>query len=198
MSSAAVMDRRALLRGGMAAIVPVLAQRPTQDTGSAAPLRQPELAGRPRDRITDYENDPFIIGVERRLRCTCGCNLDVHTCRTTDFTCTYAPQLHREVVALVEQNKSAEEILAAFVAEYGETILMAPPKEGFNWAAYLLPGIVIGIVGSVIAWVLIRRSRMAARAPAASNKESPGALSFTELSEDDATRLQAELQRLEQ
>ena len=131
------------------------------------------------------------LGVERRLRCTGGCNLDVYTCRTTDFTCTYSPALHQEIVALVQQGKTADEVVGAFVAKYGETALMAPPKRGFNWAAYLLPGIVITIVGIVIAAVLIRRSRVATVAAVAQEPDMAG------LSPGEAARLKAELDRLE-
>jgi cytochrome c-type biogenesis protein CcmH len=163
-----------------------------QDT-SVARLWQPDLAGRPRERVTNYENDPFIIGVERRLRCTCGCGLDIYTCRTTDFTCTFSPELHREVVGLVEQDKNAEEIIAAFVAKYGEKALMAPPRAGFNWAAYLLPGIAITFVGLVLGWVLMRRARRRSPlpAPAAPAGGAPG------LTQDETARLDEELARLE-
>jgi hypothetical protein len=34
---------------------------------------------------------------------------------------------------------SAQEILDAFVETYGEVALMAPKREGFNWAGYLVP-----------------------------------------------------------
>jgi cytochrome c-type biogenesis protein CcmH/NrfF len=183
------LRRRDFLRAGaVAAVAPLLATA-AQDT-SVARLAQPELAGRPREAVTDYQNDPFIIGVERRLRCTCGCNLDIYTCRTTDFTCTYSPELHREIVGLVEQKMSAEEIVAAFVAKYGEQALMAPPKEGLNWAGYLLPGVTITVVGVVIAWVLMRRHRQPA--PAAAGVPHP-----TDLSADEDARLRAALERLE-
>jgi cytochrome c-type biogenesis protein CcmH len=165
-------------------------QGAARDT-AAAQLWQPDLAGRPRTAITDYDNDPFIVGLERRLRCTCGCNLDIYTCRTTDFTCTYSPALHKEIVALVQQGKTADEVVAAFVAKYGETALMAPPKRGFNWAAYLLPGIVITIIGIVIAAVLIHRSRGATVAALAPEPD------VARLSPDEAARLRAELDRLE-
>lgn len=184
------VDRRGFLRTGALAALPFLGGRQPQDTAAAAPLFQPDLAGRPRGRVTDYQNDPFIIGVERRLRCTCGCNLDIYVCRTTDFTCTYSPELHREIVGLVEQNLTADEIIAAFVAKYGEQSLMAPPKEGFNWAGYLLPGVAITLTGVIIGWVLLRRARIPAAAEAA-----PG--SATGLSQDDEARLRAELDRLE-
>jgi cytochrome c-type biogenesis protein CcmH/NrfF len=189
------LDRRAFVRraawlGLAPAAVAQAPQGSTRDS-AAARLWQPDMAGRPRGEITDYENDPFIVGVERRLRCTCGCNLDIYTCRTTDFTCTYSPALHREIVALVQQGKTAEEVIAAFVAKYGETALMAPPKRGFAWAAYLLPGIVITIVGIVLGAVLVRRSRMAAVAAVAPAPDTAG------LSPDQAARLAAALDRLE-
>jgi cytochrome c-type biogenesis protein CcmH/NrfF len=185
------MDRRSFLRTGALAVLPALGGHGPQDTTTAAPLYQPDLAGRPRGRVTDYQNDPFVIGVERRLRCTCGCNLDIYTCRTTDFTCTYSPELHREIVSLVEQDMTADEIVAAFVAKYGEQALMAPPKEGFNWAGYLLPGVAITLTGVVLGWVLLRRTRMPAQTEAASASPSGG------LSDDDEARLRAELDRLE-
>ena len=47
--------------------------------------------------------------------------------------------MHRDVMALVEGGYSAQEILDAFVDTYGERALMAPKKEGFNWAGYLVP-----------------------------------------------------------
>ena len=47
--------------------------------------------------------------------------------------------MHREVLALREHGlKSAQEVLDAFVAEYGEKALMAPKPEGFNLWGYLL------------------------------------------------------------
>jgi cytochrome c-type biogenesis protein CcmH len=183
------LGRRSFL-GAALGLVPVL-QAP-QDT-AVAPLWQPDLAGRPRQRVTNYENDPFIIGVERRLRCTCGCGLDIYTCRTTDFTCSYSPELHREVVALVEQGQTADQILAAFVAKYGEKALMAPPRAGFNWAAYLLPGIAIALAGLVLGWVLVRRSRTAAPVPVVAGP--PGGA--TGLTQDEAALLEQELARLE-
>src|SRR3990172_5145891 len=104
-------------------------------------LPDPWQAGKPRGRVTDYENDPFIVGVEEKLRCTCGCNLSVYTCRTTDFTCETSPAMHRQVVGLADQAKSADEILQIFVSQHGETVLMAPPRRGFNLAAYFVPGL---------------------------------------------------------
>jgi cytochrome c-type biogenesis protein CcmH len=102
-----------------------------------------------------------IQAIEQKLTCHCGCTLDIFTCRTTDFTCTTSPRLHRQVVALYEGGADAQDILDAFVAQYGERALMAPEPKGFNLAGYLLPGALILLVGSILAWVIGRRFRLA-------------------------------------
>jgi cytochrome c-type biogenesis protein CcmH len=136
----------------------LLAQEPTGgDSLSADPLRQPWNVGIQRDTVGVLDNDPVVIAIERRLRCTCGCTLDMYTCRTTDFTCTYSPELHREVVAMIEEGKSPEEIIAFYVERDGEAVLMAPPAEGFNIAGYLVPGLVIATVGLGLGAYLSRR-----------------------------------------
>ncbi|HEU4699198.1 MAG TPA: cytochrome c-type biogenesis protein CcmH [Gemmatimonadales bacterium] len=129
--------------------------------GAEGSLRDPAAAGRSQEATSRFDNDPTVKGIELRLACRCGCTLDVFTCRTTDFTCTYSPAMHREVVALHEQGQSPPQIVDAFVAKYGETVLMAPKPRGFNLAGYLVPGAAITAVGGALAWVLVRRHRLA-------------------------------------
>ncbi len=124
------------------------------------------LAPRPgaRPSMTVLERDDL----EHRIKCQCGCVLDVYTCRTTDFSCSVSPAMHSDVMALVDGGYSAPEILAAFQAVYGERVLMAPLRTGFNWVGYGLPFVVIG-VGALGIASLIRRWRspvaIAAAAP---------------------------------
>jgi cytochrome c-type biogenesis protein CcmH len=74
--------------------------------------------------------------------------------------------MHRDVMALVAGGYSAQEIIDAFVGTYGEKVLMAPTKEGFNLAAYVAPFAALG-AGAVIVSALIRRwGRAPAAAPA--------------------------------
>ena len=96
--------------------------------------------------------------LEHRLHCQCGCRLDIYTCRTTDFTCPVSPAMHRDVVSLVEGGYGAQEIIDAFVAVYGERVLMAPTKSGFNWTAWLMPFAALG-AGAAFVVVLLRRWR---------------------------------------
>ena len=95
--------------------------------------------------------------VERRLRCQCGCTLDVYTCRTTDFVCQVAPAMHRDVLALVHGGYDADEILDAFRDVYGDRALMAPTPRGLNILAYVLPP--VGIAAALLAVTLRLRRR---------------------------------------
>jgi cytochrome c-type biogenesis protein CcmH/NrfF len=198
-----------LLLGGTALAAIRLAaqqQEPLAGRGETGALRDPGSAGRPQERKTARDNDEFVTAVEHRLQCTCGCTLDIYTCRTTDFTCTYSPALHKEVLALQEEGKTADEIVAAFVAKYGEKVLMAPKPEGFNIAGYVVPGSLILLVGGAMFLILRRRTRVragaAAAAPATSVAE-PGPSVLTaaggvpDASPDELERLNRELRELD-
>lgn len=106
--------------------------------------------------------------LEHRIRCQCGCTMDVYLCRTTDFTCSVSPAMHRDVMALVQGGYTAQEILDAFVNVYGDRVLMAPPKVGFNILGYIVPGIALMIGAVALAVILRRLKRPAARAAGAS------------------------------
>jgi cytochrome c-type biogenesis protein CcmH len=169
--------RRFFLRLGAAVVLPQgVAQDSLAGRGDLGTLRDPYAAGRPRDPTTTGDADARIQAIEQRLACSCGCTLDVFTCRTTDFTCTYSPKLHREVVALYDEGKSAQEILDAFVAKYGEKALMAPRPEGFNLAGYWVPGAVIALAGvGLFALISRRRQAVTAADPSAAPSAAPNA-----------------------
>jgi cytochrome c-type biogenesis protein CcmH len=187
------MHRRSALAALFVGAPVLWRQQGQRGTDSATShLGAPDLAGRPQSRVTPFDNNPDIVAIEQKLRCTCGCNLSVYTCRTTDFTCETSPAMHQDVIQLYQQHQTAEQILAAFVAKDGETVLMAPPREGFNLVAYYLPGTVIALAGAIILFSFQRRRRVAAAQAPAVNLAGAG------LSADDAARLEDELKRLGQ
>ena len=145
------MDRRGFLGTALAAFAL------PQQGGQADRLRDPVSAGNSRAPVGTLDNDEVVKGIERKLKCTCGCNLDIFTCRTTDFTCQLSPALHQDVMELRAEGKTPDEVIAAFVAKHGEQILMAPKAEGFNLVGYVVPGIVIVSIGALIAAVILRR-----------------------------------------
>ena len=208
------LTRRALVGGigvwlfGAATRGRLAAQQETQrpEEEEAGALRDPASAGRSREPVSHGDNDPFVTGVEKRLQCTCGCTLDIYTCRTTDFTCTYSPALHKEVLALQDEGKTADEIVAAFVAKYGEKVLLAPKPEGFNIVGYVLPSLAVLLVGGVMFAILRRRTRMVEVARAGSEAGPsglpPGAgqsvTSTPPATAEELARLEYELKELDQ
>jgi cytochrome c-type biogenesis protein CcmH len=163
-----------------------------QDPGPSGKLWDPARAGRPRQPVTAGDNDPAIQAIEKRLKCTCGCSLDVYTCRTTDFTCTVSPQMHQQVLQLAAAGSSADDIIAEFVREHGVAILMAPPKRGFNLAGYFFPSVVILVAGALLVLAMRRWVRRASPAPLPAESGDDPAGSSAELE-----RLRRELQRTE-
>ncbi|MGH7515586.1 MAG: cytochrome c-type biogenesis protein CcmH [Gemmatimonadales bacterium] len=160
--------------------------------GTVGTLHDPSAAGAPRAPTGADENEAEIQAIETRLACNCGCTLDVFTCRTTDFSCTYSPRLHREVLALRSQGKTAQEVLDAFVAKYGEKALMAPKPNGFNLAGYLVPGVAIASVGAALVMLIGRRRKVTAAAGG-----PPPTSAAVEASPDELERLRQALAEVE-
>jgi cytochrome c-type biogenesis protein CcmH len=134
------------------------------DQGAAQSVRLP-----PKPIATPAMSRDERDALEHRIRCQCGCTMDVYTCRTTDFSCQVSPAMHRDVLSLVQGGYTAQEILDAFVNVYGDQVLMAPPKVGFNILGYIVPGIALGI-GAVLLAVTIRRWNRAPRPTGAAQR----------------------------
>ena len=117
------MDRRgffgALILGAVPLVLHATQQRPVDSAragipqGDAGFLPNPALAGVSRPPVTALDNDPIVVGIEHRVRCPCPCGLDVYTCRTTDFTCSYSPQRHQEIMAMVTEGMSPDQVVGA-------------------------------------------------------------------------------------
>jgi cytochrome c-type biogenesis protein CcmH len=153
------------------------------DQSASRPVRLPPKPGA-HPVLTAADRD----AVEHRIRCQCGCTLDVYTCRTTDFSCQVSPSMHHDVMALAAGGYSAQEILDAFVGVYGERVLMAPPAEGFNLFGWVAPFAALG-TGAVVIAVLLRSWRRPAHgrpAPVATPAGVP-----SDATPDELARLEA-------
>jgi cytochrome c-type biogenesis protein CcmH/NrfF len=166
----ASVDRREFLASLFGALVMLpLAQNPQDSlpgTGPAGRLWDPQRAGKGVEPVTAGDNDLAIQKIEKQLKCTCGCGLDVYTCRTTDFTCSVSPAMHKQVLAFAATGLSGPQILAAFVQANGPAVLMEPPKHGFNLAGYFVPGAAVLTAGVLLFFALRRWTHTAAPAPA--------------------------------
>ncbi|MCC7051659.1 MAG: cytochrome c-type biogenesis protein CcmH [Gemmatimonadaceae bacterium] len=193
-------SRRAFLRaGGVALAVAVLAPRlrAQEAAQGAANIEMPQSAYKPVSLPKKAGATPLVTQaqrdeLERGLKCACPCKLDVFTCRTTDFQCGISPAMHSDVVRLVDGGYSADEIVAAFSTVYGERVLMAPVKEGFNIAGYVVPFITVGIGATLLVSLLRRWQRETERAaPAVTTKSVlPISGSVPAATDDELRRLQ--------
>jgi cytochrome c-type biogenesis protein CcmH/NrfF len=93
--------------------------------------------------------------IEHLLHCQCGgCRHDVFQCRTDDLMCSVGPQMHQDIDSMIAGGHAPSEIVAAFREQYGDAVLMAPPRTGFNWIGYLLPFGVILAGASLVGYLL--------------------------------------------
>ena len=175
------LSRRELVALGLGALaLPALLRaqqtpaRPAAPTVPSDQLYDPNSLERRDAIVEETDNDVTANAAEHRLACPCPCTLDVFTCRTTDFTCSYSPARHKEVVALVEQGMNVQQILDTMVARYGEEALMAPIPKGFNIVGYVLPASVVLGLAAVIVAVLALRQRAATVAALVPVPTGPG------------------------
>ena len=138
--------------------------------------------------LTSAERD----ALEQRIACPCPCTLDVFTCRTSMPTCGFSPRIHRDVMGLVQGGYTADEILATFQGAYGEQILMAPTKEGFNLVGWFAPFVAIG-AGAIAVFGLLHRWRRP-EGETAARVATPIGVTATD---DEMARLQAAIRNEE-
>ena len=70
-----------------------------------------------------------------------------------------AVDLRREVLELMRQGKSDEELKQFLVARYGEFVLYRPQVESKTWLLWFGPAVVLLAGGMVVAGAVRRRSR---------------------------------------
>jgi cytochrome c-type biogenesis protein CcmH/NrfF len=87
---------------------------------------------------------PLERELENEIMCTCGgCRLSAGNCGMT--MCHGKEAQLAKLKKYVEEGKSRDEVLAAFVADFGsEDILMRPRNRGFNRLAWMLPYMLAG------------------------------------------------------
>ncbi|MCL4487404.1 MAG: cytochrome c-type biogenesis protein CcmH [Chloroflexi bacterium] len=95
--------------------------------------------------------DDEVNRIAKNLYCPVCPNTPLDVCSTQ--ACAQWRALIKEKL---QQGQTEQQIRDYFVAQYGQVVLGAPPPQGFNWLAYILP--VIGIViGAAVAWFTVRQ-----------------------------------------
>jgi cytochrome c-type biogenesis protein CcmH len=73
-----------------------------------------------------------------------------------DSPAPLAQQMRQEIAQKVRAGEPADQIRAGFVAAYGDSVLMSPPRQGMTGAVYYLPVLVLA-AGLITAFLLLRR-----------------------------------------
>jgi cytochrome c-type biogenesis protein CcmH len=73
-----------------------------------------------------------------------------------DSPAPLAQQMREQIAQKLRAGETPDQIRAQFVAAYGDSVLMSPPKRGLSAAVYVLPAIVIA-AGLAVAMMLVRR-----------------------------------------
>jgi len=73
-----------------------------------------------------------------------------------DSPAPLAQQMREQIAQKLRAGETPDQIRAQFVAAYGDSVLMSPPKRGLSAAVYVLPTIVIA-AGLAVATMLVRR-----------------------------------------
>ena len=90
--------------------------------------------------------------VGARLSCQCGCKDSVATCSMLE--CHFSKPAKERIAQMQSVGMSDEQIIQAFMRDYGAGIYLAPPNA-FGW---IIPYASVG-VGLVVIWMFIRKYR---------------------------------------
>ena len=140
------------------------------------PVAAPQAAS----RMDDLEN---------ALMCQCKdkCGKVLVNC-----TCDTAKETRRDLKTKLESGLSVQQIVQLYVDRYGETVLSAPTKSGFNLSAWVTPFIALVIGGLGVRQVIRSWTRRPpASSPAGETPSPPTAPAA------HSSRVQRELDRLE-
>jgi cytochrome c-type biogenesis protein CcmH/NrfF len=88
--------------------------------------------------------------VGSRLACQCGCKDSVATCSMLE--CHFSKPAKERIAQMQSAGMSDQQIIDAFVREYGAGIYLAPPNA-FGW---IVPYSSVAL-GMVVIWLFIRR-----------------------------------------
>jgi cytochrome c-type biogenesis protein CcmH len=104
-----------------------------------------------------------LAGAKTRMedvasKLSCWCNSCPHLA-ITDCTCSLADKTRKDITIRLARGETEDQIIQSYVAQYGQTVLSAPPKSGFNLTAWLIPAVAFCIGGTVLVTFLIHQRK---------------------------------------
>ena len=115
--------------------------------------------------------DKQVKDVAKELACLC------NTCprRPLDeCTCGWAVKIRNRIAEALASGQTKETVIAGFVADFGLEAYSAPPAEGFNLSAWVMPFVVL-FGGGLLVVRILRRWHQTATSAAARGGTAPAA-----------------------
>lgn len=116
---------------------------------------------------TYAQQAPRAKALGKRVLCMCGgcedsAGLCSHPGGSFSGPCETARGMQKDLDDRVAKNESDDAILAAYVTQYGPTVLVEPPKKGFDLLAWVMP-ILMPLLALVLVWYVVRGWRQKAK-----------------------------------
>jgi hypothetical protein len=117
------------------------------------------------------QQNPHAKELAKRVQCMCGgcedsAGLCSHPGGSFSGPCGTARAMQKDLDDRVAKNETDDAILAAYVTQYGPTVLVEPPKRGFDLLAWVMP-VLMPILALLLVWYVVRSWRRKAQlAPA--------------------------------
>ncbi|HLI29659.1 MAG TPA: cytochrome c-type biogenesis protein CcmH [Terriglobia bacterium] len=105
-----------------------------------------------------------LEGVGSKVFCLCGCATTLNHCPHLPSECQSRAEMQALILADIRQGKNEPAILQDLTNRYGVRVLAAPPTNGFDLTAWVLPGFGL-VLGLGIVVIIVSRWR---RKPSAS------------------------------
>jgi cytochrome c-type biogenesis protein CcmH len=117
------------------------------------------------------QQNPRAKQLAKGMKCMCGgcedsAGLCSHPGGSFSGPCETARGMQKDLDDRVAKNQSDDAILAAYVTQYGPTVLVEPPKKGFDLLAWVMP-VAMPLFALILVWFVVRSWRKKAQlAPA--------------------------------
>lgn len=122
-------------------------------------------------RFASAADHERVMRVGSKLMCTCPCNQVLVYCDHPE--CPDSKPELAELEKMIDDGKSDDQILAAFVAKYGKPVLSAPTTSGFDLTAWIMPFIAFLIGASTVTYLAWTWRQRAPKPSEAEPTETP-------------------------
>jgi cytochrome c-type biogenesis protein CcmH/NrfF len=113
------------------------------------------------------QQNPHAKELAKSVKCMCGgcedsAGLCSHPGGSFSGPCETARAMQKDLDDRVAKHQSDDAILAAYVTQYGPTVLVEPPKKGFDLLAWIMP-VVMPLLALLLVWYLVHSWRKKAQ-----------------------------------